>query len=186
MQTPANWSRWAEGVITRDQAVHAYQKAVESMARLNRNGARLMHKYAAHGATVCELSPSIVVRFCLFMGHATQQDVTGFGFLGHARNLARNQRAAVNFELHTLPVLAHMLEVDAHVSFFKLRAGFSAETSGGLLLALPAAAADAFCHELQQLDGHAAWIVGRVVPNPSGDRASNTADIVSAPTIVTV
>ena len=40
--------------------------AMESMATLNRNAATLMRKYASHGAT----------------------DVTGFGILGHAENLA--------------------------------------------------------------------------------------------------
>ena len=37
------------------------------MSRLNRNAARMMHKYDAHGAT----------------------DVTGFGILEHANNLAK-------------------------------------------------------------------------------------------------
>jgi len=163
-QKADQWARWAEGVITHEQADEAYRKAVESMTRLNRNGARLMHKYGAHGAT----------------------DVTGFGLIGHARNLAKNQRAAVNFELHTLPVIAHMLPVDAHVSFFKLRAGFSAETSGGLLLTIPESEAAAFCAELQQLDGQPAWVIGRVVANPTGDKSTNSADIVSSPTIIQV
>ncbi len=55
--------------------------AMWSMARLNRTGARLMHKYGVHGAT----------------------DVTGFGLLGHARNLASHQRAAVDLVIDTLP-----------------------------------------------------------------------------------
>ena len=40
--------------------------AMESMATLNSNAATLMRKYESHGAT----------------------DVTGFGLLGHAENLA--------------------------------------------------------------------------------------------------
>ncbi len=40
--------------------------AMESMAVLNRNAASLMQKYKSHGAT----------------------DVTGFGIMGHAENLA--------------------------------------------------------------------------------------------------
>ena len=43
-----------------------YCMAIESMAMLNSTGATLMQKYASHGAT----------------------DVTGFGILGHATNLA--------------------------------------------------------------------------------------------------
>ena len=46
---------------------------MESMSRLNITGATLMQKYKSHGAT----------------------DITGFGVLGHAANLASNQKAAV-------------------------------------------------------------------------------------------
>ena len=52
--------------IESEKIDHAYYMAMESMATLNRNAARLMRKYASHGAT----------------------DVTGFGILGHAENLA--------------------------------------------------------------------------------------------------
>ncbi len=84
----------------------------------------LMHKYGAHGAT----------------------DVTGFGLIGHASNLAKHQKGDVSFKIHTLPstslvtllcaqphtlhtVLPHMVAVNSVVSF-KLLQGFSAETSG--------------------------------------------------------
>jgi len=66
---PNNWPK-VEGVITMEEAARAYYVAMVSMARLNRNGARLMHKYGAHAAT----------------------DVTGFGIVGHGRNLAGNQK----------------------------------------------------------------------------------------------
>jgi len=149
-QWSQSWLSWRKvsGVLTEAEAKEAYAKACESMGRLNRNGARLMHKYGAHAAT----------------------DITGFGYLGHARNLASNQKAAVRFELHTLPIIAHMRRVDDAVQLFKLLQGFSAETSGGLLVALPAANAPAFCQELQQLDGQPAWIVGTVVSSPDGSR----------------
>jgi len=109
-----NWSK-AQAVINLEQAYIAYDKAVESMTRLNRNAARLMHKYGAHAAT----------------------DVTGFGLIGHARNLVKNQKAAVDFVIHTLPLISKMDEVDAIFGWFKLLDGFSSETSGGLLIAMP-------------------------------------------------
>ena len=85
------------------------------MARLNRNAAYLMHKYEAHAAT----------------------DVTGFGILGHASNLASNQKAQVAFVIHTLPILANMVKVyEACGVNFELLDGFSAETSGKSLLLL--------------------------------------------------
>jgi len=49
------------------------------------------------------------------------------------------------------------------VGIFKLLDGLSAETSGGLLIALPEDKAKAFCEEIEQLDGYPAWIIGKVV-----------------------
>ena len=46
--------------------MRAYYMAMESMAHLNKNTATLMKKYGCHGAT----------------------DITGFGLMGHAQNLA--------------------------------------------------------------------------------------------------
>eukprot|EP00002_Diphylleia_rotans_P026657 TRINITY_DN5329_c0_g1_i1.p1 TRINITY_DN5329_c0_g1~~TRINITY_DN5329_c0_g1_i1.p1 ORF type:complete len:306 (-),score=54.61 TRINITY_DN5329_c0_g1_i1:629-1546(-) len=139
LSRPANWSK-VSSVISVEEAKHAFHLASDSMSRLNRNAAKLMRKYGAHGAT----------------------DVTGFGILGHARNLASNQHAPVDFVIDVLPVIKGMPRVNAIVNF-KLVTGFSAETSGGLLIALPAESADQFIRELQQLDDRPAWIIGRVV-----------------------
>lgn len=103
-----NWNKVKEK-ITSEEVESAYEKAVVSMSRLNRRGAQLMHKYMAHGAT----------------------DITGFGILGHGNNLARNQKNSLNFQIHSLPVIDKMLDIDAHLDFmFSLRKGTSAETSG--------------------------------------------------------
>jgi selenide,water dikinase len=68
-----------------------------------------MHKYEARGAT----------------------DVTGFGLLGHAKNLAQIQKNAVDFVINHLPIIAHMAAVaQACGTTFKLLQGYSAETSG--------------------------------------------------------
>jgi selenide,water dikinase len=53
---------------------------------------------------------------------------------------------------------------------FKLLDGLAAETSGGLLLCLPEANAQAFIDEIQALDGKPAWIVGRVVTGSNDAR----------------
>lgn len=105
----------------------AYHAAIKQMARLNRNGAVLMQKHGAHACT----------------------DVTGFGLLGHGMNLASNQKAKVKFQFHTLPILRNMAGVEAVGTFFRLLQGLSAETSGGLLVALSPAAAQAFLAEIQ-------------------------------------
>ena len=68
-----------------------------------------MHKYEAHGAT----------------------DVTGFGILGHANNLASVQKEEVAFVIHNLPIIAKMAAVSkACGGMFGLLQGRSAETSG--------------------------------------------------------
>ena len=68
-----------------------------------------MHKFNAHGAT----------------------DVTGFGLLGHAKNLAGIQKNEVSFVIHNLPVIAKMAAISkACGNMFGLLQGQSAETSG--------------------------------------------------------
>jgi len=37
--------------VSEDDVRKSYQRAMDSMARLNRTAARLMHKYNAHGST---------------------------------------------------------------------------------------------------------------------------------------
>ena len=75
--------------------------------------------------------------------------MTGFGILGYAWNLAQTQQEEVSFVLHTLPstlnsnmfncfvyysVLNHIDKVSTRAAKnglnFKLKEGFSAETSG--------------------------------------------------------
>jgi len=158
-------NRWndIQDVITREEAERAYNVAMKSMARINRNGAKLMHKYGAHAAT----------------------DITGFGIIGHGRNLARNQKAAVNFEIHTLPIIRFMKEVDDKVNRYNLMKGLSAETSGGLFICLSPDKADAFCKELETLDNFPAWIIGRVVAS-NNEVSQNTCNIVDNPTVISV
>lgn len=138
---PAEWAK-VKDVITEEEGARAFEAASESMCRLNLNGAKAMHRHGAHAAT----------------------DVTGFGILGHASNLAEAQKASVRVEIHTLPILKGMVAVDAaRPGVFKLMQGLSAETSGGLLVALPADKAEAFVADVSAADGQPAWIVGRVV-----------------------
>jgi selenide,water dikinase len=135
-----NWSK-ALAVISENEVEVAYQAAVELMSRLNRTAAILMHKYKAHAAT----------------------DVTGFGLLGHGNNLAGNQKANVDFVIDVLPIINKMEDVEKEIGWFRLLRGYSAETSGGLLVALPKENAEAFIKELVEIDQKPAWIIGRVV-----------------------
>ena len=68
-----------------------------------------MHIFNSHGAT----------------------DVTGFGILGHAQNLAKQQENEVSFIIHNLPIMNKMAGVaKACGNMFGLLEGTSAETSG--------------------------------------------------------
>lgn len=140
LESTKNWNTALE-VITEEEAHKGYKMAVESMSRLNRNAAKLMHKYGAHACT----------------------DVTGFGILGHATNLAQNQKANIDIEITVLPIINKMTEVATKLPYFRLLEGYSAETSGGLFVILPAATALDYIQELQEIDNRPAWIVGRVV-----------------------
>jgi len=158
LDMPEKWDRIKQ-IVTRDEVRKAYNRAMDSMARLNRTAANLMHKYNAHGAT----------------------DVTGFGILGHAQNLAKNQRSEVSFVIHNLPILSKMSEVGrACGNVFKLHQGLSAETSGGLLVILPRDQATHYIKDIEKQEGHRAWIVGLV------EKGNRTAKIVDKPRIIEV
>ena len=132
-----------KNVLTPQKAEDMMHDAVCSMARLNRNGGRLMLKYGAHACT----------------------DVTGFGILGHAQNLMENQVDEVGMEIHTLPCISGTAAVDTSVFDFRLLKGFSAETSGGLMVCMPEESAKGYCKELEEVDGCPSWIIGRVIKN---------------------
>jgi selenide,water dikinase len=91
----------------------------------------------------------------------------------------------VNFEIHTLPVIRSMIEVDTKVQIFSLLQGFSAETSGGLFVCLPADKAELFCKELETLDNSPAWIIGCVLQS-NKDPSKNTCNIVENHKVIVV
>ncbi|CAB3406668.1 unnamed protein product [Caenorhabditis bovis] len=137
----------------------AFRQTCEQMSRLNRNAARLLHKFDAHSST----------------------DVTGFGILGHAENLARVQKAAVEFLIETLPIIEYMDEISARLienggEGFRLFQGRSAETSGGLLIAMSPENAQKYIKEIEELDGYPAWIIGKVVEKTSDVHARISPD----------
>lgn len=158
LDIPERWEKISK-ITTKEEVRSAYRAAELSMARLNRIGAQLMHKYKATACT----------------------DVTGFGILGHANNLAQNQKERVGFLLHTLPVIKDLVKISQAVgNMFQLLQGYSAETSGGLLITIPREGALQFIQEIQEKEGCPAWIIGDVVEGERG------AVIKEAPTIIHV
>jgi selenide, water dikinase len=167
-QVAVNAHQWLENierwnkiklVVSEEDVRKAYLRAISSMTRLNRVGAQLMHKYNAHACT----------------------DVTGFGLLGHAQNLAKHQKSDVSFVIHNLPIIAKMAAISkACNNAFGLIQGTSAETSGGLLVALPREQAAAYCKEIASQEGYQAWIIGIV------EKGNRTARIIDKPRIIEV
>ena len=114
--------------LTKDEILKSYSDATISMMTLNKAASGIMTKYEAHAAT----------------------DITGFGILGHAQNLAEAQKAKTKMIIDRIPVLKGMGKAEKELgNMFKLAEGKSAETSGGLLISIPASNAEAFMEKLK-------------------------------------
>ncbi len=137
-----------------------FAEGVASMTRLNASASRAMLAEGAHAAT----------------------DVTGFGVLGHARELARASGLRARISASALPVFAGVLDllargiapggtranarehaafttVDAAVDDARRLLASDAQTSGGLLIAIDAARADALIARLHA-SGDRAVVIG--------------------------
>lgn len=144
------------------RALHA------SMTQLNRAAAKCMREVGAKAAT----------------------DVTGFGLLGHAWHIAKASGLVLELDGAALPALPgareraadaslggaagrnlryveHVLSGEA--SHADLRLAIDPQTSGGLLIAIAAAEADALCEALQAA-GALGVIVGRALEGEPGLR----------------
>ena len=163
------------GVITtaikRDQAEQSHiDAAILSMARLNRIASKFAREFGVKSAT----------------------DITGFGLIGHALEMARASKTCFQFTWDALPFLPGALAYGANWTFpggaeaneasatphtqwareaaheagefepWQKMMLFDPETSGGLLMALPSDAAQAMVAQMHQA-GEPAWIVGEVV-----------------------
>jgi selenide,water dikinase len=140
------------------------QAAITSMLRLNRRAAELAAVFDPHSAT----------------------DITGYGLLGHAGELARNSGARLLISLERIPLLPGALDYARQNifpgglgrnrefllsdGFVRLAAGldearsqllFDPQTSGGLLFALPAEAAAQLIAQMAQAD-EPCWEIGEV------------------------
>ncbi|GAB0100966.1 Selenide, water dikinase 2 [Sergentomyia squamirostris] len=142
-----SWRKLKES-FEEDEILQIYRKAVDSMTFLNRTAAQLMHKYSAHAAT----------------------DITGFGLVGHARNLVGFQKNSLKFIVNILPIFGNVEKMARILGREKkLLAGEAVETSGGLLIALKREFAMEFCQEFKEKTSRKAWIVGFVEDSVSPD-----------------
>jgi len=150
LEKSPNWLK-LQDTFTEDDIHATYKIAIESMTRLNKTAAQLMHKYKAHAAT----------------------DVTGFGLVGHAKNLVEFQIANVDFIIDTLPIIKNVQKIAVKLQNNRLLSGQAVETSGGLLISMPSNVANDFCRDYEKACQHSAWIIGRVV---DGSRQVKVAD----------
>ena len=134
--------------------------AQRSMATLNRIPAAVAQRHGVRAAT----------------------DITGFGLAGHAANIARESHLTLELRLADLPLLPGARELSARYQAAGLKANrrqfeplvtdtaapdealrllaYDPQTSGGLLLLVPEAAADALLADLAL-----ARAIGRAVPS---------------------
>jgi selenide, water dikinase len=145
----------------------ALQPAIDEMVRLNDRAARAMTAHGVHGAT----------------------DVTGYGLVGHGGEMARASGVALAFDARSVPLFDGVLELIAqdvvpsgtrdnladHARFTQYgsdvgeahRIALSdAQTSGGLLIAVPREGAERILADLADRGGVA--IVGEVLDGPAG------------------
>ena len=159
----------AEGVsgilhkrLLSDEALH---EASSQMAELNRAAAEAMEGFEVHAAT----------------------DVTGFGLLGHAHEMMEASGVTAEFRVASIPLLsearrlasrgiapggsrvnvrnlAPRVERGAGVTDEDFLLLCDAQTSGGLLVALPEAQAEAYAAACRKRGAAHAAVVGRVLP----------------------
>lgn len=122
--------------FTEPELVRMQNIAVKLMTQSNQEVAAAMQEISVHAAT----------------------DVTGFGILGHAGNVAA--LSCVDISIDTVPVIRGTLEL---ADFFghKLSQGYGAETAGGMLVFLDPQKADRFVEALAK-DGLPCWPIGKV------------------------
>ena len=143
--------------------------AVETMAALNRPGAQAMMRVGVNAAT----------------------DVTGFGLLGHLKSMVKGSGVAAEVSLSALPVLPGTRELldngvapggthrnvssvadaviwDADLTDADRLLLCDAQTSGGLLMSVPADRVAALVDALRQEGAPCAAVVGRITDGSAG------------------
>ncbi|MDD3010613.1 MAG: selenide, water dikinase SelD [Bacteroidales bacterium] len=136
------------------------KKAMEVMKTLNKAAAELMLRYKVHACT----------------------DVTGFGLLGHLYEMTKASKCNISLTYDHIPIFpeatslatAGVIPGGTHKNhaFIKNQVNFNhhpllhqmllsdAQTSGGLLIAMPASEAEQYVHALNKTGNHDAAVIG--------------------------
>jgi len=144
-------------------------KVTKCMATLNDKASELMQEVGVHACT----------------------DITGFGFLGHAVQLAQNSQVGININITALPFFPEAGEfakqglcpgglhrnqefyspcvrITSEISTHMQDILFDPQTSGGLLICLAPRKAELLLNKLRQAGIEDAVIIGEAVNEPSG------------------
>nr|MBC8274628.1 selenide, water dikinase SelD [Chloroflexota bacterium] len=144
-------------------------KMTKYMAALNKKASELMQEVGVHACT----------------------DITGFGLLGHACQLAQNSQVGIKINPSSVPVFAEveefakaglcpgglhrnrefygkMVEFSNQVPDYIQDILFDAQTSGGLLISLAPETAELLVKKLQKAGVQDAAIIGEVISKPMG------------------
>ncbi len=147
----------------------AEQKMVESMIALNRKASEGMKARGAHACT----------------------DITGFGFIGHALEMASASQVGMVIRSNDIPIFPEALEYarlglipggahsnrqffscrvdrDPRVSALRMDLLYDPQTSGGLLISLPMGETARLVETLQKEGDIDSCVVGEVVTGPPG------------------
>ena len=159
-----------QGVV--DPGVMA--RAVETMAALNKPGALAMQRVGVNAAT----------------------DITGFGLLGHLKSMVKGSGVAAEINLAAVPALPGARELlengvapggthrnvssvndavtwDAALTDEDRLLLCDAQTSGGLLMSVPADRAGKLVDALGDEGAPCAAVVGRIIDGPAGSIKAN-------------
>jgi len=143
--------------------------AIRCMAAINRPGGDAIDEVGASAAT----------------------DITGFGLAGHLRGIANASKVGANIRFSALPVLPGVMDLIAQGCFpggtkknwlhYKQWMDFApdismdeqtlvcdAQTSGGMLICVPAAKADALVASLRKHNALASAVIGELVADHPG------------------
>jgi selenide,water dikinase len=144
-------------------------KMTKYMAALNKKASELMQELEVHACT----------------------DITGFGLLGHACQLARNSQVGINVNSGSIPVFKEveefakaglcpgglhrnkefygkMVEFSKHIPDYIKDILFDPQTSGGLLISLAPEDAELLVGKLIKAGVPDAAIIGEVISKPLG------------------
>jgi selenide,water dikinase len=143
-------------------------KMTKYMAALNKKASELMQEVGVHACT----------------------DITGFGLLGHACQLAQNSQVGIKINSSAVPVFTEvedfakaglcpgglyrnrdfygkMVEFSNQVPDYTRDILFDAQTSGGLLISLAPETAELLVKKLQKAGVQDAAIIGEVISKPA-------------------